>query len=146
MGKTNYILADFAATVQSRFPERAQELRMAVDKRMKQLRQLYGGATKEMRFHLENQIIPGIAVYETLCRVMPREEAVAVFHGYVENRDRYVEGSVADRYDALSVPRCLCAMRLPGALPLLLRQRRHHLRSSAQTAILAPHKNIGTGR
>ena len=86
MGKTNYILADFAATVQSRFPERAQELRMAVDKRMKQLRQLYGGATKGMRFHLENQIIPGIAVYETLCRVMPREEAVAVFHGYVEKR------------------------------------------------------------
>ena len=36
--------------------------------------------------HLESQIMPGIAAYETLQTVMPKEEALQTVHGYVEER------------------------------------------------------------
>ena len=36
--------------------------------------------------HLESQIMPGIAAYETLQTVMPKEEALRTVHGYVEER------------------------------------------------------------
>ena len=36
--------------------------------------------------HLESQIMPGIAAYETLQTVMPKEEALRTVHDYVEER------------------------------------------------------------
>ena len=36
--------------------------------------------------HLENQILPGIAAYETLQSVMSKEEALQTVHGYVEQK------------------------------------------------------------
>lgn len=41
-------------------------------------------ASKEKQYHLKRQILPGIATYETLQRVMPKEEALQIVHGYVE--------------------------------------------------------------
>lgn len=39
-----------------------------------------------MQWHLESQILPGIAVYETLQTVLPKEQALQTVHGYVEQR------------------------------------------------------------
>ena len=45
-------------------------------------------ASKEKQYHLKRQILPGIAAYETLQRVMPKEEALQTVHGYVERLAR----------------------------------------------------------
>ena len=45
-------------------------------------------ASKEKLYHLKRQILPGIAVYETLQTVMPKEEAHNTVHGYVERLAR----------------------------------------------------------
>ena len=44
------------------------------------------GVSPEKKRHLESQILPGIAAYETLQMVMPKEQALQTFHGYVERR------------------------------------------------------------
>ena len=46
------------------------------------------GASKEKQYHLKRQILPGISAYETLQRVMPKEEALQTVHGYVERLAR----------------------------------------------------------
>ena len=43
---------------------------------------------KEKQYHLKRQILPGIAAYETLQRVMSKEEALQTVHGYVERLAR----------------------------------------------------------
>ena len=45
-------------------------------------------ASKEKQYRLQRQILPGIAAYETLQRVMPKEEALQIVHGYVERLAR----------------------------------------------------------
>ena len=54
--------------------------------RLAQLRAENADASKKKQRHLEGQILPGIAVYETLQTVMPRNEALQTVHGYVEQR------------------------------------------------------------
>ena len=61
-------------------------LNAAFDARLQALRADNAAAGKEKQFHLENQILPGIAAYETLQTVMPKEEALQTVHGYVEQR------------------------------------------------------------
>ena len=84
--KRNYLVAAFEKTAAERFPERAESLRWALEKRMAELWEENAGASPEEKFHLESQIIPGIAAYEILQTVLPREEALALLHGYVEQR------------------------------------------------------------
>ena len=84
--KENYIAAAFRKTVAQRFPGRAQALNAAFDARLAQLRREYADASRKLRFHLENQILPGIAAYETLQDAMDRDEALQTVHGYVEAR------------------------------------------------------------
>ena len=45
-------------------------------------------ASKEKQYHLQRQILPGIAAYETLQRVMPKEKALQNVHSYVERLAR----------------------------------------------------------
>ena len=84
--KENYLITAFRATAARRFPPQAAALNAALEKRLGQLRLENAGEPKEKQFHLENQIMPGIAVYETLQSVMPKEEALQTVHGYVEER------------------------------------------------------------
>ena len=84
--KESYLTANFRATAASLFPDRAAALNAAFDARLQALRAEYAGATKELQRHLENQIMPGIAAYETLQTVMPKDEALQTIHGYVEQR------------------------------------------------------------
>ena len=84
--KRNYIVAAFQKTAAERFPQQAEALNWALEKRLAELREENAGATPEEKFHLESQILPGIAAYEVLQTVLPPEEALATFHGYVEER------------------------------------------------------------
>lgn len=84
--KENYIAAAFRKTAAQRFPEKAGELNAAFDARLRALRAENAGATKEKQRHLEGQILPGIAAYETLQTVLPKDEALQTVHGYVEER------------------------------------------------------------
>ena len=90
--KASYLIPEFRETVHRRFPEREAELNAAFEKRIAGLRADTAGASKEKRQHLENQILPGIAIYETLQTVMPKEEALQTVHGYVEKRAWRLKG------------------------------------------------------
>ena len=162
--KETYLSRDFRETAALRFPAQAKELNTAFDMRLNALLAENADASKEKQYHLKRQILPGIAAYETLQRVMPKEEALQTVHGYVErlartsqtacrpathtgalppcsrrfcqiHPERFRPGGglcpkrTADRqrrlacgYDEVSLSRHLRRIRLPGAVPLLLRQ------------------------
>ncbi len=82
--KETYLSRDFRETVALRFPAQAKELNTAFDMRLSALLAENANASKEKQYHLKRQILPGIAAYETLQRVMPKDEALQTVHGYVE--------------------------------------------------------------
>ena len=84
--KESYLTKACRKTVRERFPEREAVLNSAFEKRLSELRSEHTGASNERLRHLENQIMPGIAIYETLQTVMPKDEALNAVHGYVEER------------------------------------------------------------
>ena len=84
--KESYLTKAFRKTAHERFPEREAKLNSAFKKRLGELRSEYAGASRQRMRHLESQIMPGIAAYETLQTVMPKEEALRTVHGYVEER------------------------------------------------------------
>ena len=100
--KESYISTEFCETVKSRFPDRAQALTDAFHRRLEQLRAENTGESKEKLRHLESQIMPGVAAYETLQSVMPKEEAFKTVHGYVEKKAWRMRRAI------------LKLMRLPG--------------------------------
>ncbi|MFR3996578.1 MAG: hypothetical protein ACLTZJ_03775 [Oscillospiraceae bacterium] len=73
--KRNYIIAAFRETVAQQFPEQSVELNRLLDEKLSRLRSMHLNASKGKQFHLESQILPGIAAYETLQTVMPKDEA-----------------------------------------------------------------------
>ena len=62
--KDTYLAKDFRATAARRFPAQAAVLNAAFDARLQALRADNAAAGKEKQFHLEKQILPGIAAYE----------------------------------------------------------------------------------
>ena len=84
--KESYLTKACRKTVRERFPEREAVLNFAFEKRLSELRSEHAGASKKRLRHLESQIIPGNAIYETLQTVMPKDEALNAVHGYVEER------------------------------------------------------------
>lgn len=86
--KETYLSRDFRETVALRFPAQAKELNTAFDMRLSALLAENADASKEKQYHLKRQILPGISAYETLQRVMPKEEALQIVHGYVERLAR----------------------------------------------------------
>ena len=73
--KETYLSRDFRETAAQRFPARAKALNAAFDARLKGLLAENANASKEKLYHLKRQILPGIAAYETLQTVMPKEQA-----------------------------------------------------------------------
>lgn len=100
--KESYIITEFRETIRSRFPERAQALTDAFNRRLDHLRAENAGESKEKLRHLESQIMPGVAAYETLQSVMPKEKAFKTVHGYVEKKAWRIRRAI------------LKLMRLPG--------------------------------
>ena len=84
--KESYLAKAFRKTAHERFPEWEAVLNSAFEKRLGELRSEHAGASRQRMRHLESQIMPGIAAYETLQTVMPKEEALRTVHGYVEER------------------------------------------------------------
>lgn len=84
--KESYLTKAFRKTVHEKFPEREAALDSAFEKRLSELCSEHAGASKEKMQHLESQIMPGIAIYETLQTVMPKDEALNTVHGYVKER------------------------------------------------------------
>lgn len=82
--KETYLSRDFRRTVKKYFPAQSKELNAAFDARLQALWKENAGASREKKEHLKRQILPGIAAYETLQTVMPKEEALQTVHGYVE--------------------------------------------------------------
>ena len=86
--KGTYLSRDFRETAAQCFPSQAKELNAFFDTRLNVLLAENADASKEKQYHLQRQILPGIAAYETLQRVMPKEEALQIVHGYVERLAR----------------------------------------------------------
>ena len=86
--KETYLSRDFRETAAQCFPSQAKELNAFFDARLNVLLAENADASKEKQYHLKRQILPGIAAYETLRRVMPKEEALQTVHGYVEELAR----------------------------------------------------------
>ena len=84
--KESYLAKAFRKTACEGFPEQEAVLNSAFEKRLGELRSEHAGASGQRMRHLESQIMPGIAAYETLQTVMPKEEALRTVHGYVEER------------------------------------------------------------
>lgn len=84
--KVSYIAKDFQRTAAQRFSQQAEKLNAAFEARLNELRAENKDACKEKQLHLESQILPGIAAYETLQTVMPKAEALQTIHGYVAER------------------------------------------------------------
>ena len=79
--KESYLAKAFRKTARERFPKREAVLNSAFEKRLGELRSEHAGASKERLRHLESQILPDIASYETLRTVMSKEEALQTVHG-----------------------------------------------------------------
>lgn len=86
--KQSYLIDAFEATVSRCFPTQADALNSSLSRRLMELYQENADASKEKQRHLERQILPGIAVYETLQSVMAKEQALDMVHGCVEQRAR----------------------------------------------------------
>lgn len=82
--KKSYITQNFQKTIAERFPAQSAALLAAYQKRLTELRAENADASPEKQRHLDGQILPGIAAYETLQTVMPKEEALETVHHYVE--------------------------------------------------------------
>ena len=83
--KKSYLTTAFQKTAKN-YPAQTETLNVAFDARLSQLRRENADASAEKQRHLESQILPGIAAYETLQMVMPKEQALQTVHGYVEQR------------------------------------------------------------
>ena len=81
--KETYLSRDFRETAALRFPTQAKQLNAAFDMRLSALLAENADASKEKQYHLQRQILPGIAAYETLQRVMPKEEALPAAYSHL---------------------------------------------------------------
>ena len=72
----SYLAVAFRKTIEQRFAAQTDALKAAYEKRLQELRAENADAAKEKQRHLESQILPGIAAYETLQSVMPKDEAL----------------------------------------------------------------------
>ena len=86
--KETYLSRGFWETAAQRFSSQGKELNAFFDTRLNALLAENADASKEKQYHLKRQILPGIAAYETLQRVIPKEEALQIVHGYVERLAR----------------------------------------------------------
>ena len=83
-----YLSRDFRVTAAQCFPSQVEERNALFDARLNALLAENADASKEKQYHLQGQILPGIAAYEALQRVMPKEETLQVVHGYLERLAR----------------------------------------------------------
>ena len=86
--KETYLSRDFRGDCGTVLSLAGQGAECIFDARLNVLLAENADASKEKQYHLQRQILPGVAAYETLQRVMPKEEALQTVHGYVEELAR----------------------------------------------------------
>ena len=86
--KETYLSRDFRGDCGTVLSFAGQGAECIFDARLNVLLAENADASKEKQYHLQRQILPGVAAYETLQRVMPKEEALQTVHGYVEELAR----------------------------------------------------------
>ena len=96
-----YLSRDFRETAARRFPARLNAL-LAEN----------ADASEEKQYHLKRQILPGIVAYETLQRVMPKEEALQTVHGYVERLARTSHKQLAALLHILHTQNTACVCEI----------------------------------
>jgi hypothetical protein len=106
--KETYLSRDFRDTAAQRFPAQAKQLNAAFDMRLNALLAENADASKEKQYHLKRQILPDIAAYETLQRVMPKEEALQTVHGYVERLASHKQLAALLHILHTQNPACVC--------------------------------------
>lgn len=84
--KKNYIVSGFEKTVCEKFESASYELILKFKSRLEILKKENSNAAPEKKYHLEGQVLPGIAAYEILQSVMSKEEALKTVHSYVEEK------------------------------------------------------------
>ena len=124
--KETYLSRDFRDTAAQRFPAQAKQLNATFDMRLNALPAENADASKEKQYHLKRQILPGIAAYETLQRVMPKEEALQTVHGYVERLARTSQTACCAAAHSTHAKSCLCLRNIRHLLCFQI-----HLRASA---------------
>ena len=91
--RETYLSRDFRVTAAQCFPSQVEELNAFFDARLNALLAENADASKEKQYHLQGQILPGIAAYEALQRVMPKERRcrsfTAIWSGW---RERAING------------------------------------------------------
>ena len=110
--KETYLSRDFRDTAAQRFPAQAKQLNAAFDMRLNALLAENADASKEKQYHLKRQILPDIAAYETLQRVMPKEEALQTVHGYVERLARTSHKQLAALLHILHTQNSACVCEI----------------------------------
>lgn len=95
MSKQSYIETGFIEVCKTHYPERSEKLISDMNNRLSALRKETENESKAMKLHLERQILPGIAAYETLSAVMGKEQALAEIHRIVEVRSYKIKKSVS---------------------------------------------------
>lgn len=83
-------------------------MQSAFNRRLDALLDENAGASKEKMFHLEVQILPGIAAYETLQTIMPKEEAVQIIHDIIEQHSREIRKTLDKLMLIPGLYRCFC--------------------------------------
>ena len=80
----SYLIKDFQKTVSRQFSAKSTELNTAFFERLAVLRSENRDASKEKQRHPEKQILPGIAIYETLQAVISKDKTPQAVHCYTE--------------------------------------------------------------
>ena len=135
--KETYLSRDFRETAAQRFPTQAKQLNAAFDARLNALLAENAGASKEKQYHLKRQILPGIAAYETLQRVMPKEEALQTVHGYVERLARTSHKQLAALLHIPGIYRLVPGVFVKSTRSVFSQQRiQAHIKSGVQLLCL----------
>lgn len=95
MSKQSYIETGFIKVCKMHYPEHSEKLISDMNNRLATLRRETENESKAMKFHLERQILPGIAAYETLSAVMGKEQALAEIHRIVELHSEKIKKAIS---------------------------------------------------
>lgn len=90
--KKSYLVSAFARIAAEKFPEQSRALNDVFTARLEALCRENADASREKKRHLESNILPGIAMYETLQTVMPKDEALRTFHSCMEEHAWLLKG------------------------------------------------------
>lgn len=86
----NYLINGFEQYIGDHFPAQSDKLIKQMHHRLTELLSANAGASPQKMHHLNAQILPGIAIYETLQTILSKDEAYAVVHTIVASHAKTI--------------------------------------------------------